>query len=82
MIDTAGAAGNEDYEDMMMANDDELNMSGQFSPPHEPEAPRGFTSSNKLEGADMAEIDSPYASNIETTPMLLNQGNAANSFGE
>lgn len=82
MIGAAGAAGNEDFEDLMMANDDELNMSGQFSPPHEPEAPRGFTAGNKLEGADMAEIDSPYASNIETAPMLLNQGSPANSFGE
>lgn len=54
-----------------MANDDELNMLGQFSPPHEPEGgdpePQGFTEGNNKLGDDgaemmnMAEIDSPYA---------------------
>lgn len=52
----------EDYD--MMMRDDELNMSGQFSPPHEPEEP-GFTnnSTNKLGGnnGDANDIDSPYA---------------------
>ena len=46
---------------MMMSNDD-LNISGQFSPPHEPEEPSGFGqgAAGKMEG-EGAEIDSPYA---------------------
>mmetsp|Transcript_6405 Transcript_6405/g.8567 ORF Transcript_6405/g.8567 Transcript_6405/m.8567 type:complete len:91 (+) Transcript_6405:1491-1763(+) len=71
MIDTRG--GPDDFEDMMMSNDDELGMSGQFSPPHEPEASRDFTSGAKLDGAEMAEIDSPYTSGMEPAPMMHNQ---------
>ena len=60
-----GAGGREDYEDMLMRDDDELNMSGQFSPPHEPEEPHhrsGFPgTSGKLDGSDANDIDSPYA---------------------
>ena len=49
--------GFDDY-DIMMNN--EIDMSGQFSPPHEPEEPRGFTSSKVLNTV-VTEIDSPYA---------------------
>jgi len=49
--------GADDY-DMMMNN--EIDMSGQFSPPHEPEEPRGFTG-GKVQEQVVADIDSPYA---------------------
>ena len=59
-----GLTGSSDDYDMIM-RDDDLNMSGQFSPPHEPEEP-GFSNSNanKLggnSGDNNNEIDSPYA---------------------
>ena len=69
-----GAGGREDYEDMLMRDDDELNMSGQFSPPHEPEEQHrsGFAgSSGKLDGSDANDIDSPYA---DQTQMKQNVG--------
>lgn len=70
----------------MVNNDDDLNISGQFSPPHEPEEPRGFNS-GKLDGVIEAEIDSPYS--MDTTKgapdsMMLNQGRSdpnSSNFG-
>ena len=38
----SGSGGGEDAADMMMSGEEDLNISGQFSPPHEPEEPSGF----------------------------------------
>lgn len=39
-----GGGSGEGFDDYDMMMNNEIDMSGQFSPPHEPEEPRGFAS--------------------------------------
>ena len=58
-----GKSSHEDYD--MMMRDDDLNISGQFSPPHEPEEAGFINRVGEKLGGDSGEanneIDSPYA---------------------